>query len=93
MVKIRLVRMGNNKKPFFRIIVADVKRKINGRYLENVGWFDPKLAKNNLELKLDRVDYWIARGALLTDSVAALVRQQRRAKPAATAAEPAAAAS
>lgn len=89
MVKIRLVRMGSNKKPFFRIVVADVKRKVNGRYLENVGWFDPKQSKNNLELKLDRVDHWLGRGAQLTDSVAALVRKQRRSAPAA--AEPAAA--
>lgn len=88
MVKIRLVRMGSNKKPFFRIVVADAQRKVNGRYLENVGWFDPKLNKNNLELKLDRVDHWLSKGAQLTDSVAALVRKQRRQAPAA---EPAAA--
>ncbi|MCO5062754.1 MAG: 30S ribosomal protein S16 [Kiritimatiellae bacterium] len=81
MVKIRLVRMGNNKKPFFRVVVSEANRKINGRYLENVGWFDPKLTKNNLKIELDRVDHWIARGAQLTDSAAALVRKQRRAKP------------
>ena len=85
MVKIRMVRMGNNKKPFYRIVVADIKRKINGSYLENVGWYDPKLAKNNMELKLERIDHWIARGALLTDSVASLVKKQRKARPAAAA--------
>ncbi len=83
MVKIRMVRMGNNKKPFFRIVAADIKRKINGQYLENVGWYDPKLAKKNFELKLDRIDYWVAKGAQLTDSVAALVKKQRRSAPAA----------
>ena len=83
MVKIRMVRMGNNKKPFFRIVAADIKRKINGQYLENVGWYDPKLTKKNFELKLDRIDYWLSKGALLTDSVAALVRKQRRSAPAA----------
>lgn len=83
MVKIRLVRMGSNKKPFFRVVVADAQRKVNGRYLENVGWFDPKLDKNNLELKLDRVDHWLSKGAQLTDSVAALVRKRRRQAPAA----------
>jgi small subunit ribosomal protein S16 len=86
MVKIRMVRMGNNKKPFYRIVVSDIKRKLNGRYLENVGWYDPKLTKNNLELKLDRIDQWVKNGAQLTDSVAALVRTQRKAKPAAAAA-------
>lgn len=83
MVKIRLVRMGNNKKPFFRIVVAEAQSKVNGRYLENVGWFDPKLSKDNLKLDLDRIDFWTTRGAQLTESVAALVRRQRRAAPAA----------
>ena len=55
-VIIRLKRMGSNKKPFFRIVVADVKRKINGQYLEIVGWYDPKKKKDNFELKLDRVE-------------------------------------
>lgn len=83
MVKIRLVRMGSNKKPFFRIVVAEAQSKVNGRYLDNVGWFDPKLSKDNLKLDLDRIDFWTARGAQLTESVAALVRRQRRAAPAA----------
>lgn len=84
MVKIRLVRMGSNKKPFFRIVVAEAQSKVNGRYLDNVGWFDPKLSKDNLKLDLDRIEFWSARGAQLTESVAALVRRQRRAAPAAT---------
>ncbi len=83
MVKIRMVRVGSNKKPFFRIIAADIKRKINGQFLENVGWYDPKLVRKNFELKLDRVDYWVSKGAQLSDSVAALVRKQRRSAPAA----------
>lgn len=86
MVKIRLVRMGSNKKPFFRIVVAEAQSKVNGRYLDNVGWFDPKLSKDNLKLDLDRIDFWAARGAQLTESVAALVRRQRRAAPAAASA-------
>lgn len=78
-VKIRMTRMGNNKKPFFRIVVADEKRKINGRYLEIVGWYDPKLAKKNFELKLDRVEYWKGKGAILSDSVRSLLRESGRA--------------
>ena len=62
-VKIRMTRMGNNKKPFFRIVVAEVKRKINGQYLEIVGWYDPKKKNDNFELKLDRVEYWLGTGA------------------------------
>ncbi len=78
-VKIRMTRMGNNKKPFFRIVVADEKRKINGRYLEIVGWYDPKLTKKHFELKLDRIAYWKAKGAILSDSVRSLVRENARA--------------
>ena len=78
-VKIRMTRMGNNKKPFFRIVVADEKRKINGRYLEIVGWYDPKLTKQNYELKLDRISYWKDKGAILSDSVRSLVRESARA--------------
>lgn len=85
MVKIRLMRMGNNKKPFFRIVVADVKRKVNGRYLENVGWYDPKATGKNFEVDLERVDHWVARGAQLTEAVATLVRKQRKLAPAAEA--------
>lgn len=81
-VKIRMTRMGNNKKPFFRIVVAEVKRKINGQFLEIVGWYDPKKKNDNFELKLDRVEYWISKGAEASDSVKSLVRKLRK-KPAA----------
>lgn len=82
-VKIRMTRMGNNKKPFFRIVVADVKRKINGQYLEIVGWYDPKKKNDNFELKLERVEYWLGKGAEASDSVKSLIRTLRKAKPAA----------
>lgn len=84
---IRMTRMGNNKKPFFRVVVAEAQSKINGRYLANVGWYDPKLKKNNVLLKLDQIEKWIARGAKMSASVAAMVRKARRAAKA----EPAAA--
>lgn len=81
-VKIRMTRMGSNKKPFFRIVVADVKRKINGQYLEIVGWYDPKKKKDNFELKLDRVEYWLGKGAEASDSVNSFLRKLRKAGPA-----------
>ncbi len=82
-VKIRMTRMGNNKKPFFRIVVAEVKRKINGQQLEIVGWYDPKKKNDNFELKLDRVEYWLSKGAEASDSVKSLVRKLRKKAPAA----------
>lgn len=86
MVKIRMMRMGNNKKPFFRVVVADVKRKVNGRYLENVGWYDPKQTGKNFDVDLARIDHWLALGAQMTESVATLVRKQRKAAGAESAA-------
>ena len=85
-VKIRMTRMGSNKKPFFRIVVAEVKRKINGQQLEIIGWYDPKKKNNNFELKLDRVDYWIGKGAEASDSVKSFIRKLRKAPAAAAAA-------
>lgn len=82
-VKIRMTRMGSNKKPYYRIVVAEVKRKINGQYLEIVGWYDPKKKDNNFELKLDRVNYWLGTGAEASPSVNSLLRKLRKAKPAA----------
>ncbi len=78
-VKIRMRRMGSNKKPFFRIVATDERSPQSGRYLENVGWYDPKLKGTNYELKLDRVEYWKTNGAIISDSVQSLLGRARRA--------------
>jgi small subunit ribosomal protein S16 len=78
-VKIRMRRMGSNKKPFFRIVATDERSPQSGRYLENVGWYDPKLKGTNYELKLDRVEYWKTNGAIVSDSVQSLLGRARRA--------------
>lgn len=78
-VKIRLLRMGNNKRPFFRVLATDERRKVNGQFLENVGWYDPKVEGTNFELKTDRIDYWLGKGAIATASVQSLLRRHRRA--------------
>ena len=77
-VKIRLRRMGSNKKPFFRIVATDVRRANGGLFLEQLGWYDPKKAKDNVEVKLDRVDYWLSKGAQITDTVRIIVKKQRK---------------
>jgi small subunit ribosomal protein S16 len=77
-VKIRMRRMGSNKKPFFRIVATDERSPQSGRYLENVGWYDPKLKGKNYELKLDRVEYWKTNGAIISDSVQSLLSRARR---------------
>lgn len=78
-VKIRMYRIGNNKRPFFRVVAADERRKVNGRFLEILGWYDPKVEGKNFELKDDRIAYWKSQGAVVTDSVRSLLRRARQA--------------
>lgn len=90
-VKIRLRRMGSNRQPFFRVVVADMRRPNEGRFLESLGWYDPKKKGTNYELKLDRIEFWQGRGAILSDTVRSLVNKNRAAaKRAAAPATPAA---
>ena len=85
-VVVRLRRMGCNKKPFYRVVAADERKATTGRFLENLGWYDPKRADTNYEIKLDRVDYWLGQGARITDTVRSLVRKARKAATVAAAA-------
>lgn len=81
MVKIRLSRGGAKKKPFYHIVVADIRARRDGRSIERLGFFNPVAQGNSerLRLDLDRVSYWQSQGAIMTDRVAALVRNQRKA--------------
>ncbi len=72
-LKIRLTRQGAKKRPFYRIVVADVRSPRDGRYIERVGTYNPMLAKddeNRVTLKEDRIKDWMSNGALPTDRVA-----------------------
>ncbi len=73
MVKIRLKRIGAHKNPFYRIVVADSRYPRNGRFIEELGYYDPM--KNPAELKLDqeKVEKWLKNGAQPTDTVRALI--------------------
>lgn len=82
-VKIRMRRMGNNKKPFFRIVATDIRSSNSGSYIEKLGWYDPKeKSANNYELKLDRIDYWKGKGAMISETVQTLIRKSRAASKA-----------
>ncbi len=74
MVKIRLRRMGQKKAPFYRIVVADSRSPRDGRFIEQVGYYDP--TKNPTALKVDEelVNKWLANGAQPTDTVARLLK-------------------
>jgi len=77
-VSIRLQRFGAKKRPFYRIVAADSRVKRDGRYLEQIGTYDPMRSPSELRIKIDRVDYWLGVGARPSDTVASLIRRFRR---------------
>lgn len=77
MVTIRLARGGANKRPYYRIEVADRRRAPNGKCIERVGFYNPKAAGPEETLRVDmaRVQYWLGHGAKPTDRVADLLKK------------------
>jgi small subunit ribosomal protein S16 len=75
-VKIRLARHGAKKKPFYRIVVADGESPRDGRYLENVGTYDPLFDPAKVILKSERIKYWIDQGAKPSDTVRSLLKKE-----------------
>ncbi len=73
MVKIRLTRIGGNKTPFYRLVVADSRAPRDGKFLETVGTFNPMLKPEEIKIDGDRVKAWIATGAQPTDTARALL--------------------
>lgn len=75
-VKIRLARYGAKKKPFYRIVVADIESPRNGKYLEKVGTYDPLQDPAKISLENERIQYWIEKGATPTDTVKSLLKKE-----------------
>ena len=75
MVKIRLRRMGAKKAPYYRIVVADSRSPRDGRFIEELGVYDPMAEGNKLNLDVERVKYWISQGAQPTDTVRGLLKK------------------
>ena len=73
MVKIRLRRMGAKKKPYYRIVVADSKSPRDGRFIEEIGTYDPVSTPSETKIDLERAKYWIENGAQPTDTVKSLM--------------------
>ena len=75
MVKIRLKRMGMKKKPFYRVVVADERASRDGRFIDELGYYNP--VSNPVELKIDaeKAQRWIKNGAQPTDTVRALLKK------------------
>ena len=77
MVTIRLARGGAKKRPFYGIMVADQRRSPRGKFIERVGFFNPRATGGEERLRIDteRVDYWIGQGAQPSDRVSSLIKQ------------------
>lgn len=81
-VSLRLTRMGNRNRPFYRLVAIDRRRQVGGRYIENLGWYNPGVDGLNFNFKLDRIDYWTGTGAILSDSAKSLIKKARKYQPA-----------
>ncbi len=75
-VRIRLTRKGTKKKPFYRIVAADVEMPRDGRFLELLGTYDPMVEPAAVTLKQDRIDYWLGEGAQPSTTVASILKKQ-----------------
>jgi len=70
---IRLARIGARKQPYYRVVVIDKERARNGRSVEVVGLYNPRTNPATVDLKRDRITYWVSKGAQLSDTVSRLV--------------------
>jgi small subunit ribosomal protein S16 len=84
-VHIRLARMGTNRTPFYRIVVADQRSPRGGAFIERIGTFDPR--RSELRVEGARVQHWLSKGAKPSHTVAILLKQAKLLGKAAAAAE------
>ncbi len=75
-VKIRMKRMGKKKSPFYRIVVADARAPRDGKFIEEVGFYNPCVEPEVLKLDAEAIKGWIANGAKPTDTVQAILKKE-----------------
>jgi small subunit ribosomal protein S16 len=75
MVKIRLARHGSKKKPIYRIVVANSESPRDGRYIDQIGLYDPTTNPARVQIKTDKLNDWLAKGAQPTATVSELIRK------------------
>ena len=85
MLMIRLARTGARKQPQYRVVVIEKERARNGRPVEVVGTYNPRTTPASVELKRERIDYWVSKGAKLSDRVNKIVSLPAAASPASVA--------
>lgn len=85
MVKVRLARAGSKKRPFYHIVVTDKENARDGRFIEQIGYYDPSRPVTEAKVDGPRLDYWVGVGAQVSDRVSKVVRDLRRAAETASA--------
>ncbi|HDJ23622.1 MAG TPA: 30S ribosomal protein S16 [Candidatus Aminicenantes bacterium] len=75
MVSIRLMRMGAKKRPFYRVIVTDSRSPRESKYKESLGYYNPLKEPAEIKIDLDRLSYWLERGAQASETVQSLIKQ------------------
>lgn len=78
-VSIRMSRHGAKKKPFYRIVVSDQRFARDGRYIEQVGTYDPRAKTGGVKMDSDKIAAWIKKGAKPSQTVSELIKKQRQA--------------
>lgn len=81
MLKIRLMRIGTKKRPFYRVVVVDERNKRNGAYIEAVGTYNPLTQPKEIKLKQDRIDHWLKMGAQKSDGFLRILKEAPHKSP------------
>ena len=82
-VVLRLSRAGTHKAPFYHVVATDSRKPRDGKYLEDVGIFDPTQRPERIELKTERIEHWLKVGAIPSQTVSAVLKRAKKQAPAA----------
>ncbi len=77
-VSIRLRREGAKNRPYYKVVVADSRSPRDGKFIEIIGTYDPKIPSHNSSLKVERAEYWISKGAQPSDTVRSLIKKNKK---------------
>jgi small subunit ribosomal protein S16 len=77
-VSIRLRREGAKNRPYYKVVVTDSRSPRDGKFIEIIGTYDPKMPSHNSSLNVERVEYWISKGAQPSDTVRSLIKKNKK---------------
>ena len=81
-LKIRFARAGAKKRPYYHIVVADSRSPRDGKFIEEIGTYNPLKKGDNFSIKMERAQYWLSKGAQPSDTVASFIKKAGKAAPA-----------